>query len=510
MYLISNAAKKMLQIGAVNRKITWYGTMTTENGKTYDIDTDIIGGKTGTIKSKCSLPFVGGAYSSEFRAELLLWDVDPETLKNACIKLRVLIEHPPTPETGVTWEFLKIFKWSNVSNMTWGDLRGNVRTDVPIGTFYVNDAKRAMYSINVVANDSMVKFDKDLPGMDSTSRSIYGWLKWACDACGVKLGMTISQIKALPNGTRTLIYAVIDSRVKTYRDLISYLAAVVGCVALIDRDDQLIFKSVSAEPVLTLTQDDRFSSQYEDTKRRYTGLSLEYKAKAVREYFKNTDAVGDTGLIVDLGENPFLQISNDSARKSTVQAIIDSVSGITFNPFEASIPCHPEFDILDTIAFSGGHAPENCYGIITSLTRQINGGVTIQCETPQPTEKQERKTVQTSGTSGSRVSGGDMWIKVCSAPEEIIEMVPGLEYPTTELTVNCTTDNTTMQIAWTGCYTLDEDATVTAAVLVDGTSIYTVSDDQKAGNHVLNITTGHAVSAKGEYVISIVLREVAL
>ena len=103
-----------------------------------------------------------------------------------------------------------------------------------------------------------------------------------------------------------------------------------------------------------------------------------------------------------------------------------------------------------------------------------------------------------------------MWIKVCSAPEETTTMVPGLEYPTTELTVNCTTDNTTMQIAWTGCYTLDEDATVTAAVLVDGTSIYTVSDDQKAGNHVLNITTGHAVSAKGEYVISIVLREVAL
>ena len=67
-----------------------------------------------------------------------------------------------------------------------------------------------------------------------------------------------------------------------------------------------------------------------------------------------------------------------------------------------------------------------------------------------------------------------------------------------------------MQIAWTCAYTLDEDATVTAAVLVDGTSIYTVSDDQKAGYHVLNITTGHSVSAKGEYVISIIMREVPL
>lgn len=508
MYPISNAAKKMLHVSAINRKITWYGTMTTENGKEYEISTDIVMKNTGTIKHESELPFVGGAYSAEFRAQLILQDVDPETLKNAAIKLDVTIEHPPVPEDGATWGTMRIGTWNTVSQMTWGQIAGGVKTDIPMGVFYIADAKRAMNSIKITAYDSMTKFDVDLPGMDSTSRSVYGWLKWACDACGVTLGMTKSQIKAMPNGSRSLVYAVIDSKVKTYRDLIGYLAAVLGSVAMIDRFDQLILKTVNAESVATLTPDDRFSSEYEDTKRKYTGLSLEYKAKAVREYYKNTDAMADTGLVVDLEENPFLQISNDSARNAAVQKIIDSLSGITFNPFSASIPSHPEFDLLDTITFTDGHAPADCQSIITSLTRTINGGVSIRCETPKEMKEQERKNVQTSGTSSSRVSGGDMWIKVCSAPEEITEMVPGLEYPTTELTINCPTDNTTMQIAWTGCYSLGEDATVTVRVLVDDKEIYSASDDQKAGKHTMNVTTGHSVSSKGEYVISIMVKEV--
>ena len=509
MYKIGKSALRQLGPDGKNRKNIWYGTMTTETGTVYEINTDIIGRGTGKVNKACSLPFIGGAYSASFQAQFLMRDVDPNTLKNAKIELFVKVIHPEFLPDSMPWEKASEYTWRELLTTTWGGKNRLVYTEIPIGVFYVVDAKRSMYSIKIESSDSMVKFDTDLPGIDSTSRSVYGWLQWACNSCGVKLGMTETQIKSMPNGTRNLVYAVIDSKIKTYRDLISYLAAVLGSVAMIDRHDCLILKTVNSEPIANLTPNDRFTSEYEDTKYKYTGLSLVYKAKGIKEYFRNTDAMSDTGQVVDLGENPFLQIANDSARNAAVQKIINSVAGITLNPFKASIPFHPEFDLLDMISFSDGHAPEDCHGIITRLTIAINGGVSLECETPKGTKEQERKNVQISGTSESRVSGGDMWIKISSDPKEKFLIAAGAERFVAELIVNCPTDNTTMQIAWTGCYTLEEDATVIVGVFVDNKEIYSVSDEQKAGKHTMNVTTGHSVSSRGEYAISITVKEVS-
>lgn len=506
MYPISKAFLQQLGPNGKNRKIEWYGSMVTESGTEYPINTNIIGQGTGSIKCACSLPFVGGAYSASLDVQLLLGNVDPRTLKNARIELFVRLVYPNPLTALTTWGDVLKFSWGDLLSTTWKRESRTIYTDIPMGVYYVIDAKRSYNSIKISANDSMVKFDADLPGMDSTSRSVYGWLKWACDACGVELGMTKEQIKAMPNGTRSFVYAVLESNVKTYRYLLEQMAAVLGAVAVIDRTGKLILRRLNPEPVAEITPDERFSSEYEDTQSRYTGLWLQYKAKAVQEYYKNVDALDDTGLVVDLGENPFLQISNDSARNTTLQNIADSFAGVTFNPFKASIPFHPEYDLLDVITFTGGHAPDDCHGPITSITWKINGAVSIECATPKEQVNPDRRNVQTSGTSGSRVSGGDFWIKVCSAPEEKLVFEDGQDYEVAKLTVNCTTDNTTMQIAWTGFYTLDEASRVTVRVLVDGKNIYDVSDDQAAGNHISNVTTGHSVASKGEYTVIIAVR----
>ena len=510
MYPISEAFLQQLGPNGRNRKIEWYGSMVTEAGTEYPINTNIIGSGTGSIKHACSLPFIGGAYSASLDVQLLLGNVDPQTLKNARIELFVRMIHPEQLTSRTTCGDVLKFSWSDLLSTTWKRETRTIYTDIPMGVFYVIDAKRSYNSIKISANDGMVKFDTNLPGMDSTSRSVYGWLKWACDACGVELGMTKEQIKAMPNGTRSFVYAVLESDVKTYRYLLEQLAAVLGAIAVIDRTGKLVLRRLNPEPVAEITPDDRFSSEYEDTQRRYTGLWLQYKAKAVQEYYKNVEALDDTGLVMDLGENPFLQISNDSARNTTLQNIVDSFAGVEFNPFKASVPCHPEYDLLDVVTFTGGHAPEDCHGPITSITWKINGAVSVECATPKEQVNPDRRNVQTSGTSGSRVSGGDFWIKVCSYPEEKLTADHGQDYVMAKLTVNCTTDNTTMQIAWTGFYTLEFKTKVTVKVLVDEKNIYQVTDDQLAGNRVMNVTTGHSVSAKGEYVIMIAIRTEAI
>ena len=636
MYPIGTAFKHMLGPDGKNRTIEWYGTMTTEAGEVYEINTRTIAPGTGRLEGTCPLPFVGGAYSKTLQMHLNLQGVEPRTLKNATIQMYAALSYVINDVS--TWEDLQYFTWNELSTITWSGDSRTIRAEVPMGIYHVTKADRVLYSIKLEAYDGMLKFNTDLPTMDTKARSAFSWLKWMCDACGVELGMTAAQVKALPNGNRSFVYADVDSKIKTYRAVLGKLAAVLASVALIDRSGKLILKCIgvgrsyngtvlpklpqwdkskypyaaifkyadvdyknadykliavpmpyfyvpsttkehigttarlrrsfhlsadgtrwidkgeieesdegswivmlelydghtvvwtntdipykddesklyaaASEPVFQvaeITPSDRFSSEYEDTQIRYTGLTAHYKAQAINEYYKNASALEDTGLVIDLGANPFLQISNNSARTTALQAIIDSLDGFSFTPFTASIPSHPEFDLMDVLSLTGGHAPANSYAPITSLVRTINGGVAIRCDTPEEQNDPIRSNTESDGLSspgGTGYASSDFWIQIDSFPDA--ETTVTEETVTTELKVNCTVDNTTMQIAWTGFYSLDAAARVTARVLVDDEAIYEVSDDQTAGVHVLNVTTGHQVNRKGERIIKVTLREDAL
>ena len=511
MYPISDAFKEMLGPNHKNRTVLWHGSLVTEAGVVYDLNTDILCTGSGTLESSINLPFVGGAYSTSLQMQLNLRDVDPQTLKNARVELyvRLSVQLPAVR----TWEAMSKYSWEDLKTVTWGGDETTVYTDIPMGVFYVADAKRVLYSIKLEGGDGMMKFNGDLPAMDTTSRSVYNWLRWACTACGVELGMTAAQVKAMPNGSRSFVYADVTDGVDTYRDLIGQLAAVLGAVAVMDRRGRLVLACVGTEAVAEVTPSDRYSSEYEDTQSRYTGLQAQYKAQAMQEYYNNVVDVeqADDGQVINLGANPFLQISNSSARTTALQTIIDYFADKPFTPFEAQIPSHPEYDVLDVLSFTGGHAPENCAAPITSITRTINGGVAIRCATPEEQVGAVRESIQVDGLSGGTGTGyasSDFWIQIAAFPEA--ETTITEDTVTTQLTVNCTVDNTTMQIAWTGFYVLDEAATVTARVLVDDTEVYSVSDDQQAGNHVLNVTTGHKTDRQGQHVIKVMLQEVAL
>lgn len=509
MYPISPAFQKVLSGRTVrNRTIVWWGEMTLKNGTTYPLNTDTLMQRTGSLTTSCDLPCIGGACSTELQAQIIM-PIEPRSLKEAEIKLYVRLT---SFDTVTTWADAEQFTWADLESIVWGDTSGTIYTDIPMGVFIVTDAKRMVNSIRIEAYDKMLRLDCDLPKMDAKPRTPFDWMRFVCKHCDVELGMTKNEVRALTNGSRNFVYADINSNVKTCRDLLSQLAAAMCCIAVADREGRLVFTQIHAEAVAELTPDDRFSSEYSDDQHYYTGITAQYKARAVQEYYKNCGTFGsDDGLIIDLGSNSFLQISNDSNRATAVQAIVDTFKGVTFTPFDASIPFNPAYDLLDVLAFSGGHAPENSRGPITSITRQIGGAMTIQCATPETPANPTRETVQIDGLSGSGSMSGkvyastDFWIMVNAFPE--VETVIGDDTITTELTVNCTVDNTCTQIAWTGTYTLDEAATVTVKILVDGEEIYKVSDDQTAGNHVMNVTTGHNINTQGEHIVKVILRE---
>lgn len=508
MYPISTAFQQVLDSRTGrNRTIVWWGTLMLANGNVVNLSADNFVQGSGGLSCACELPGVGGAYSTMFQAQLVV-AIDPRLLKDAEIVLYVRLTSPAAADT---WEGASSFFWSDMKSTAWGDYPRTVYADIPMGVFTVFDAKRAINSIKIEAYDNMLKFDTDLPRMDTNPRTPFEWMRFLCNHCGVELGMTNNEIRALANGSRNFTYADVDSDVKTCRDLLSHLAAAMCCIAMVDRTGKLVFVHYGSEAVAEITPDNRFSSEFADYQSYYTGIQAQYKAKALQEYYKNCGTLDDDGLIVDLGSNVFLQISNDSNRAASVQAVIDAFKDVTFTPFDVSVPFNPAFDLLDVLAFSGGHTPENSHGPITSITRKIGGAMTLQCGTPDAQSNPTRETVQVDGLSGSGTLTGtiyassDFWIMINAFPNE--ETIIGDDTLTTELTVNCTVDNTCTQIAWTGAYYLDEDATVTVKILVDDEVIYQISDDQTAGNHVLNVTTGHNIYTQGEHIVKVILRE---
>lgn len=507
MYPVSDAFKETLD--GRNRIIEWLGTITLVNGQTYNFNMANVVQGTGMLTCACDLPGVGGAYATELRIQLFI-DIAPRQLDGATINLHTRLTY--STDVGKWGEAIR-FHWADLASSKWGDSPRSIYTDVPMGLFLVTEAQRAINSIKITAYDYMQKFDKALPQMDAQARTPFNWTRWACSACGVPLGITNAQLKTMPNGSRNFTYADIDSNVVTYRDLLSDLAASLGSIAVINRFGQLVFIERNDAPVADITPDNRFTSDFADYQSRYTGIYAQYKAKAVQEYYRNVSTLTDNGLIIDVGCNAFLQISNDSNRATAIQAIIDTFKNKYFTPFDVSMPFNPAYDLLDVLSFSGGHTPENSSAPIMSITRKIGGAMSIRCDSPEPLSSPVRESTHVDGVSGGIDTGSiyassDFWILIDSFPDE--STVITSDTLTTELIINCTVDNTCTQIAWTGAYSIDEDATVTVKVLVDDVNIYEVSDDQKAGNHVLNVTTGHTITTQGAHTVKVMLQEVAL
>ena len=227
-------------------------------------------------------------------------------------------------------------------------------------------------------DSNMLKFDKNMANSGNT-RTPYGWLKYACDACGVPLGVTEQQVAAMPNGTRNLSWTNTDD-VKTYRDLIAQVATVLCGVCQIDRMGRLVVIPFTNTPVMNIPASWRYSSKIADYITKYTGLYATYRAGGVTEYYK---VEPDDGLIYNIGTNPLLQIASTTERGQILQAIINNLAATTYTPFEAEIPGDPAIDPMDVLSLSGGQA-RNEVACITEIVYRINGKSSIKCVGENP------------------------------------------------------------------------------------------------------------------------------
>ena len=334
------------------RKYEWSGSITTKAGKIYTFGAkDIVKGS-GYIKWQCCSNTeieLGTVYAAELGISLFS-EIDRYTLEDAVIRMYYSLTL----------------------------LDGTVEI-IPMGVFEITEANRKVRTLEIKAYDYMLRFEKSLK-LDSSSGTPYQFLKVACEACKVEMAQTVAEINALPNGKTTLgVYA--DNDMETFRDLIFYVAQVLGCFCQIDRYGKLVLKQYGNTSVWNVPQTERFDSSYSDFVTRYTAVSSTNQISQIAEYIAMEK---DDGLTMNLGVNPLMQFGLMSVREKMLREILTALQKVNYVPFDSSTIGNPALEVGDVLKFSGGHADETKISCITSIECKINGKMALKCVGKNP------------------------------------------------------------------------------------------------------------------------------
>ena len=223
--------------------------------------------------------------------------------------------------------------------------------DVPMGVFEVSEANRLAKCLELKAYDFMLRFDKSFNGFETVGTA-YDFIALCCKRCKVEFANKRAEIDAMPNGGVTLsVYT--ENDIETCRDVLFYVAQVLGGFFIINREGKLELRKYGKDPVMKVEQRHRFSSSFSDFITRYTAVSSTNKQTQIAEYYALDP---DNGLTMNLGVNPLLQFGLKETREMLCRNILTDLSVIRYVPFDSDTIGNPALDLGDVLTFSGGQA----------------------------------------------------------------------------------------------------------------------------------------------------------
>lgn len=349
MYPVSEAFLSAVQENT--RRYYWTGKITTKAGVVHEFsEKDIVKGS-GYISSQCcgnTEMELGTVYAAEMGITLFS-EIDRYTLEDALVELFYHLLVGETYET------------------------------VPMGVYEVSEANRTIRCLEMKAYDYMLRFEKDF-NITETIGNAYEIIMLCCKACSVEFAHTQTEIESMPNGSEVLsIYG--ENDIENYRDVLFYIGQVLGGFFCITREGKLGFRKYGIDPVMNITNKQRFSSSFSDFITRYTAVSSTNMRTQTAEYYALEP---DDGLTMNLGVNPFLQFGVDETRKELCEQILADISVINYVPFDSETIGNPALDLGDVLRFSGGHADEEQLTCITYSQCRIGGKHSLRCVGKNP------------------------------------------------------------------------------------------------------------------------------
>ena len=252
-------------------------------------------------------------------------------------------------------EMTAIFTGINISRNNWigkeisFEVTVNGSDSIPCGVFVVYSATHQYGYVSIKAYDKMSKFDKAAAVSPGASGSAYEFLSLACEECGVTLGMTNNQVKALPNGNKPFALKELGD-ITTWRDLIYWISVSLGGYATMNRSGELVLRTYHSSVDDTMPADMRFNSDYGDEVITYTGLYAVDEANQVAEYYH---AEPDNGYTYNIGTNPFMQ-GPEAMRSIYAANILSGLANIGYNACKVAIPFGAHYDLGDVLQFPNG------------------------------------------------------------------------------------------------------------------------------------------------------------
>ena len=365
MYTVSEEYLAAIQDNA--RSYYFEGCITTKLGVKYPFaNKDIVKGS-GYITNQCcgsNEIEIGSVYAAELGITLYT-SIDRYTLEGAMITLSFFLE-----------------------------ISDGKYEEVPLGIFEISEANRTINCLAIKAYDYMLRFDKDF-GNKVTSGTAYDLLALACEECKVELAHTQEEIESW-NNAKILLGIYSENDIESWRDVIFYVAQVLGCFATINRFGKLELRKYGNVSVMDIPNTQRFSSSFSDFVTRYTAINSTNNRTQTAEYYALDP---DDGLTMNLGVNPLLQFGLVETRKSILLNVLNDISKIKYVPFDSTTIGNPAFDLGDVITFSGGHADGKQITCITKYEFKVNGKHTLQCvgKNPRLAEAKSKNDKNISG-----------------------------------------------------------------------------------------------------------------
>ncbi|WP_349948420.1 hypothetical protein ABFV83_08295 [Lacrimispora sp. BS-2] len=373
MYPVSKAFLQAVQENT--RKFCWTGKITTKAGMEYTFSSEDIVKGSGYITSQCCGSTeieIGTVYAAELGITLLS-GIDRYTLEGAEIRMNFRLE-----------------------------VTDGVYEEVPMGIFEISEANRTIRCLEIKAYDYMLRFEKSFNGFE-TAGNAYAFLALCCKACNVELVHTQAEIEAMPNGSE-LLSVYTENDIETYRDVLFYVGQVLGGFFCINREGKLELRKYGNQPVMTVSDRQRFSSSFSDFITRYTAVSSTNIKTQISEYYA---LESDDGLTMNLGVNPLLQFGLVETRKTLLENILTDLSIIRYVPFDSDTIGNPALDLGDVLVFSGGHADENQLACVTGYQVKINGKHSLKCagKNPRLAQAKSKNDKNISGLLNQIVAG---------------------------------------------------------------------------------------------------------
>lgn len=263
--------------------------------------------------------------------------------------------------------------------------------ETELGIYWVDTTKtkRVRKKVTLTALDGATKFDIELSSSDrETQYTPLTALTAACTAAGVALYN--NSLSGFPNYEVT--FTPTSASIQTYRDLVMWVAQLLGANALINRAGQLeirraryIIESEHAVVDHTVTAHERADIQFSDI-RTYVKYLTCYSGNAVQTREFSTGGWDEqirAGMFAQK-YNPLLE-SKTATECDTINAAFHNYIGLLFQrQIRAKMFFNPNIQLGSSLLFTGGKVDvrDSILGVVTKIVWKYRGIMTVICTAP--------------------------------------------------------------------------------------------------------------------------------